>query len=181
MEKTGVTFSGGEAMLQAEFLQQCLTLCKAQGLHTCVDTAANVPQETLLRIAEHCDLFLIDLKAMNEMRHQRLCGTGNMQILENIRQLGKLRKPMWIRIPLVHGENTLEEELHDMADFLSDIPSVQQVDLFPVMNHAQDKYQALNLKDERFNQETDGRALVESAQQTLQMRSGGRLNVRRLL
>lgn len=180
-EDGGVTFSGGEAMLQEDFLQQCLSLCKAKGLHTCVDTAANVPQESLLRIAEFCDLFLIDLKAMDAARHQRLCGTKNGRILKNIRLLGKQEKPMWIRIPLIHGENTLEEELYAMADFLSAIPSVQQVDLFPVMNHAQDKYRALDFKDERFNEEADGHHLVESARLKLQQRSGGILNVKSLL
>lgn len=180
-EDGGVTFSGGEAMLQTEFLRQCLAFCKEQGLHTCVDTAANVPQEELLNVAENCDLFLIDLKAMDETRHHRLCGTGNRQILENIRLLGKLGKPMWIRIPLVDGENTLEEELCAMADFLMEMPSLQQVDLFPVMNHAQDKYRALNLASERFNEGTDGQQLVENARLTLQQRSGGRLKVRSLL
>lgn len=180
-EDGGVTFSGGEAMLQEAFLLQCLMLCKAQGLHTCVDTAANVPWDHFQRFAAFCDLFLIDLKAMDEDRHQRLCGTGNRRILENIRLLGNMKKPMWIRIPLVDGENTVEEELHAMADFLLELPSVRQVDLFPVMNHAQDKYRALNLEDERFNEEVDGHQLVESARLALQQRSGGRLNVRSLL
>ena len=88
---------------------------------------------------------------------------------------------MWIRIPLVEGENTTEEELHAMADFLSGFPSIRQVDLFPVMNHAQDKYRALNLEDERFNEAADGHQLVENARLTLQQRSGGRLHVRSLL
>ncbi|MBE5810211.1 MAG: glycyl-radical enzyme activating protein [Clostridiales bacterium] len=180
-ENGGVTFSGGEAMLQAEFLRSCLALCKGQGLHTCVDTAANVPQESILRVAEYCDLFLIDLKAMDEARHQRLCGTGNHQILENIRLLGEMRKPIWIRVPLVQGENALSEELHAMADFLMEIPSVQQVDLFPVMNHAQDKYRALNLQGGSFNLGIDGSKLVQAAMTTLQERCGGRLHVCSLL
>lgn len=68
-----------------------------------------------------------------------------------------------------------------MVDFLMEIPTVQQVDLFPVMNHAQDKYRALNLEDERFNERTDGHLLVENARLTLQQRSDRRLNVRSLL
>ena len=180
-EDGGVTFSGGEAMLQEEFLLQCLTLCKAQGLHTCVDTAANVSRDSIQRIAAFCDLFLIDLKAMDEDRHQRLCGTGNRQILKNIRRLGEMRKPIWIRIPLVQGENAQPGELSSMMDFLMEIPTVQRVDLFPVMNHAQDKYRALNLEEERFNEGTDVHRLVENARLILQQRSGGRLNVHSLL
>lgn len=180
-EDGGVTFSGGEAMLQEEFLLHCLMLCKAQGLHICVDTAANVSQDSIRRIAALCDLFLIDLKAMDEARHQRLCGTDNRQILKNIRLLGEMGKPIWIRIPLVQSENTQPEELHSMVDFLMEIPTVQQVDLFPVMNHAQDKYRAHNLEDERFNEGTDGHLLVENARLTLQQRSDRRLNVRSLL
>jgi len=180
-EDGGVTFSGGEAMLQEEFLLQCLMLCKEQGLHTCVDTAANVPQTSFQRIAAFCDLFLIDLKAMDEERHQRLCGTGNRQILQNIRLLGEQRKSIWIRIPLVQGENARPEELYAMADFLLEIPTVQQVDLFPVLNHAQDKYRALNLKAESFNLGVDGSKLVQTAKNMLQERIGGRLPVCSLL
>lgn len=146
-----------------------------------MDTAANVSQDSIRRIAALCDLFLIDLKAMDEARHQRLCGTDNRQILKNIRLLGEMGKPIWIRIPLVQSENTQPEELHSMVDFLMEIPTVQQVDLFPVMNHAQDKYRALNLEDERFNEGTDGHLLVENARLTLQQRSDRRLNVRSLL
>lgn len=180
-EDGGVTFSGGEAMLQDSFLQQCLMLCRERGLHTCVDTAANVPAERMLRIAELCDLFLIDLKAVKRERHQRLCGTDHAQILENIRLLGKMEKPMWIRIPLIHGENAQEEELHAMADFLMGIPSVERVDLFPVMNHAQDKYRALGLEAEQFNQGTDGSQLTDRAMTILRERSHGMLRLNRLL
>ena len=123
----------------------------------------------------------MDVTSAPIMGYYTKCGTGNRRILENIRLLGNVKKPMWIRIPLVDGENTVEEELHAMADFLLELPSVRQVDLFPVMNHAQDKYRALNLEDERFNEEVDGHQLLESARLALQQRSGGRLNVRSLL
>ena len=179
-EDGGVTFSGGEAMLQEDFLLRCLQLCKERGLHTCVDTAANVPSERMLRIAELCDLMLIDLKAMDSERHKRLCGTDNKQILENICLLGYAGKPMWIRIPLVSGENTQDEELCRMADFLSKIPSLKRVDLFPVMNHAQNKYRALGIKGELFNQDVDENQLTDRAMMMLRERSHSKLCLNRL-
>ena len=177
----GVTFSGGEALMQDQFVRQCLILCKEQGLHTCVDTAANVSREKLLSVAEYCDLFLIDLKAFDPALHRKLCGAGNEEVIANIRLLGEMGKPMWIRIPLVFGENARESELRAMADFLRGIASVERVDLFPVLNHAQDKYRALGIESEVFNEDVDHQALVTQAMEWMREQSQGTLHLNRLM
>ena len=177
----GVTFSGGEALLQIDFLCQCLELCRARGVSTCVDTAANVPTSSILRAAQFCDLFLVDLKAIDPSLHRRLCGIGNENTLSNIRALGRIGAPMWIRIPLVARENAVEAELQRMADFLKRIPSIQRVDLFPVINHAQDKYRALGLQAETFNDGIDVDAMVEGAMEIMHRRSDGTLKLNRLM
>lgn len=180
-EDGGVTFSGGEALMQDEFLYHCLKLCNEQGLHTCVDTAANVDRERILRVAAYTDLFLVDLKAMDPALHEKLCGVDNRRTLENIRLLGELGKPMWIRIPLVRGENAKESELRAMAQFLRGIASVKRVDVFPVLNHAQDKYRALGMQCEMFNEDGDNRDLVEMAITILEKESDGTLDLNRLM
>ena len=180
-EDGGVTFSGGEALEQDEFLCRCLKLCKEKGLHTCVDTAANVDREKILRAAEYTDLFLVDLKAMDPALHEKLCGIDNRRTLENIRLLGEMGKPMWIRIPLVRGENATESELRAMAQFLRGIASVKKVDIFPVLNHAQDKYRALGMQCELFNEDGDDRELVETAIRILEKESDGVLNLNRMM
>lgn len=180
-EDGGVTFSGGEPLMQDEFLYHCLRLCNEQGLHTCVDTAANVDRERILRVAAYTDLFLVDLKAMDPALHEKLCGVDNRRTLENIRLLGELGKPMWIRIPLVGGENAKESELRAMAQFLRGIASVKRVDVFPVLNHAQDKYRALGMHCEMFNEDGDNRDLVEMAIAILEKESDGTLDLNRLM
>lgn len=180
-EDGGVTFSGGEAMLQEEFLRECLRRCQAKDLHTCVDTAANVDRERLLRIAEYTDLFLVDLKAMDPALHQKLCGVENGKTIENIRLLGEMGKPMWIRIPLVRGENAKESELRAMAQFLRDVPTVKRVDVFPVLNHAQDKYRALGMQGELFNEDGDNQELIATAIRILEKESDGVLKLNRLM
>lgn len=180
-EDGGVTFSGGEALEQDEFLYQCLRICKEQNLHTCVDTAANVDREKMLRVAEYTDLFLVDLKAMDPTLHEKLCGADNRRTLDNIRLLGEMGKPMWIRIPLVREENTKESELRAMAQFLHSIACVEKVDVFPVLNHAQDKYRALGMQCELFNADGDDRVLVEKAIDILATESDGILNLNRMM
>ena len=180
-EDGGVTFSGGEVLGQDTFLRECLRLCKAQGLHTCVDTAACVDSEKLLRVAEYTDLFLVDLKAMDPALHEKLCGVENSRTIENIRLLGEMGKPMWIRIPLVRGENATESELRAMAQFLRGVPTVERVDVFPVLNHAQDKYRALGIQGELFNEEGDNQELIETSIRILEKESDGVLNLNRLM
>jgi pyruvate formate lyase activating enzyme len=80
----GVTFSGGEPVLQAGFLSGMLKACKSRGLHTVVETAGNVPWSSLLGIAAYTDLFLYDLKAMDACTHIRTTGAGNKRILDNL-------------------------------------------------------------------------------------------------
>lgn len=180
-EDGGVTFSGGEALLQDEFLSECLRRCKAQGLHTCVDTAANVEPDKILRVAQYTDLFLVDLKAMDPLLHKKLCGVENRKTIENIRLLGEMGKLMWIRIPLVRGENAKESELRAMARFLRGVPTVERVDVFPVLNHAQDKYRALGMKSESFNEGGDDQTLIETAIRILEKESDGGLKLNRLM
>lgn len=164
----GVTFSGGEALLQADFLRECLTLCKAKGLHTCVDTAANVPWDAVRAVAPLTDLFLVDLKAFHAPLHKRLTRSDNRLILDNIRRMDGMGYDMWIRLPLADGLNATPEELTAIADFLSGLRCVRRVDVFPVLNHAQDKYRALGLTAERFNEGVDGHELALRAIRTMQ-------------
>ena len=177
----GATFSGGEALLQPEFLTACLKLCRRRALHTCVDTALDVSPEHVRRAAQYTDLFLVDLKAMDDRLHRRLCGTGNARILENIRLIDGLGVPMWVRVPLVHGENDTNEELGAMAAFLSGLKAVHKVDLFPVLNHAQDKYRALGMEAERFNENADHGAILDNAIGILTRESHGALNLNRMM
>jgi pyruvate formate lyase activating enzyme len=127
----GVTFSGGEPLLQFEFLRACLRACRARGLHTAVDTCGLAPPEHLLAVAPLADLFLYDLKLMDPARHQQHTGAPNGLILENLRALGRVHRQIWVRIPLVPGINDDAPALQAIARFAAAIPAVRQVNLLP--------------------------------------------------
>ena len=93
----GVTFSGGECMLQIEFLTKILKACKENGIHTAVDTAGHVPYERFEQILPYTDLFLYDVKCFDSEKHRQYAGVGNGLILENLKKLLAKSTPVWIR------------------------------------------------------------------------------------
>ncbi|MFP4461735.1 MAG: glycyl-radical enzyme activating protein, partial [Thermotogota bacterium] len=97
----GVTFSGGEPLFQFEFLNEMLIKCKSQGIHTVLDTSGLAPLEKIDAIKEHTDLFLYDIKFVNEDEHIQYTGVSNILILKNLRFLISENIPLWIRIPII--------------------------------------------------------------------------------
>ncbi|MDP3565111.1 MAG: glycyl-radical enzyme activating protein, partial [Methanoregula sp.] len=140
----GVTFSGGEPMLHADFLVRLLDACRERGIHTAVDTAGLVSSEILLKVAERTDLFLYDLKLMDSDRHQKWTGVPNERILENLRMLAESGANINVRIPLVGNVNDDEENISQTARFLAGLPGEKiRVNLLPYHKIAQTKYEKL--------------------------------------
>jgi pyruvate formate lyase activating enzyme len=127
----GVTFSGGEPLCQPEFLKALLTQCRAQEIHTAVDTAGLCSPETLLEIAPLADLFLFDLKCIDPDRHLQGTGVGNSGILENLKRLSSRHQNIWIRIPVIPGFNDSDDEMRALAEVVSATAGVRQVWLLP--------------------------------------------------
>ncbi len=127
----GVTFSGGEPLMQPPFLTALLSGCRELGLHTAVDTCGFAPAEQLQAVAALSDLFLFDLKCLDAARHQAYTGVSNALILENLRLLGRLHARLWVRLPLVPGLNDDPAELTGLAQFVATIPGVELVQLLP--------------------------------------------------
>jgi len=140
----GVTFSGGEPLLQPAFLAEVLSECKRFGLHCAVDTAGNVPWTTFLAIAPLTDLFLYDIKAFDPEVHRRATGVGNQLILENLKKLVELGKPVWVRIPLVPGYNAEPEEVNAIAGFLQSLGAIERIELLPYHSLGSEKYASLD-------------------------------------
>lgn len=145
----GVTFSGGECMLQIDFLSEILRECKTEGIHTAVDTAGNVPFSYFERILPFTDLFLYDIKAISADKHKEETGTDNARILENAKRLSGKSKILF-RIPVIGGFNDEETEMQKIADFLKDI-SHEKVELLPYHTLGEHKYRALGKKAESFS------------------------------
>jgi pyruvate formate lyase activating enzyme len=141
----GVTFSGGEPLLQAEFLIELLQACGRMGIHRAVDTCAYVAQATLLEVARHTDLFLVDIKHMDSDKHRYYTGVGNDRILSNIQALAELGKALHIRLPLIEGVNGDDDNLRRSGAFIAALKNVETVDILPYHGAAAVKYARLGL------------------------------------
>jgi pyruvate formate lyase activating enzyme len=139
----GVTFSGGEPLLQKDFLKSLLVQCRGRGLHCAVDTAGNVAWEILAEIAPLTDLFLYDVKAFDEETHRRATGAGNRRILENLRRLSEAGSAIWVRIPVIPGVNDAPGEIGAIGDFLAPLAGLRQVELLPFHTLGSEKYPSL--------------------------------------
>lgn len=139
----GVTFSGGECMLQIDFLEAILKRCKEEGIHTAVDTAGHVPFEHFERILPYTDLFLYDIKCMDNATHKRHVGAENVRILENLGRLLEKNAPVLIRVPIIPGVNDTEEEMKEIKAFLHRHGAPVGVELLPYHAMGEHKYAAL--------------------------------------
>ncbi len=127
----GVTFSGGEPLMQAEFLTDLLSACRSEHLHTAVDTCGMVAREDLLGLAGLVDLFLYDLKIMEDLPHQRYTGVSNQRILQNLEALAAVHSNIWVRVPLIPGVNENGASLESAARFAAKLAGVRQVNVLP--------------------------------------------------
>lgn len=136
----GVTASGGEPLMQPEFLIRLLRACKAEGLHTAVDTSGWADPQNLLQVALYTDLFLYDLKIMDPLRHMEMTGVGNQVILSNLTTLAQRGAPLLIRIPLVPGVNDDTGNINATALFLKALPGSWKIQLLPYHRAAEEKH-----------------------------------------
>ena len=145
----GATFSGGECMLQLDFLCEILKKCKENGIHTAVDTAGNVPWESFERILPYTDLFLYDVKAVSGELHKSGTGVSNKLILENLKKLSQCADII-VRIPVIGGYNDNREEMKKAAEFLHGL-GIKKVELLPYHAMGENKYDAIGIKCEKFH------------------------------
>ena len=125
----GVTFSGGEPLLQPEFVLSALKILKKQEIHTAIDTSGYVSPDVLLTVAGQSSLILYDLKHIDNQKHTSITGVPVDPILANLKALNQLTVPVWLRIPLIPGINDDLDTLQQMAQLAKANPCVQQVDV----------------------------------------------------
>ena len=147
----GVTFSGGEPLLQPEFLTELLTLCRKREIHTAVDTCGYAPVEVIRGIAGLTDLFLFDLKLMDDLKHVEYTGVSNHIIIQNLHLLAAMGKKIWLRMPVIPGVNDTDEEIGRLKTLLSELyPAVNRLFLLPYHAAAMSKYNRLGLETEDY-------------------------------
>jgi len=139
----GVTFSGGEPLMQPTFLSALLTACRREEIHTTVDTSGFANWNVFEQIRGDVDLFLYDLKHMDSVRHREVTGVPNEVILDNLRALSERGHKVVVRVPLIPGINDDEENLAASGRFLASLPKLEGVELMGYHDIAQAKYEAL--------------------------------------
>jgi pyruvate formate lyase activating enzyme len=139
----GVTFSGGEPLMQPGFLSALLQACRKQEIHTAVDTSGFANWNVFEQIRGDVDLFLYDLKHMDSFHHREVTGVPNELILSNLRSLSERGHKIVVRVPLVPGINDDEKNLMESGKFLASLPNLEGVELMGYHDIAQAKYEAL--------------------------------------
>ncbi|MHC1695260.1 MAG: glycyl-radical enzyme activating protein [Eubacteriales bacterium] len=140
----GVTFSGGECMLQIDFLKELSKKCRAEGIRTAVDTAGNVPWSSFEKILPLTDLFLYDIKAADTSVHRALTGADNTLILSNLKKLSDSGARIWIRIPYIKECNG--QQMEGIADIIGGIKA-ERVELLPYHRLGGSKHASLGMSE----------------------------------
>lgn len=139
----GVTFSGGEPLLQPKFLLALLQACKDREIHTSVDTCGFTTWDTLDSIREYVNLFLYDLKLMDGAKHRTFTGVPNELILRNLQMLSARGHDVVLRVPIIPGINDDDENVRQTGAFAVASPGLNRVDILPYHHTAVDKYDRL--------------------------------------
>lgn len=140
----GVTLSGGEPLLQIDFVRSVLEQCRGRGVHTAVETAANLPWTRIASALPLLDLVMMDIKMMDSDKHQRATGVPNARILENAQKLGQGPLPLIVRTPVIPGVNDTPEDIAAVAGFIASFPSLVYYELLPYHPMATSKYRSLD-------------------------------------
>ena len=140
----GVTFSGGEPLMQASFLEGLLEECRRRDIHSALDTSGHVPWPTLESVRSKVDLFLYDLKMMDVEKHRELTGVTNLVILENLKRLVQEGSRVIVRLPLVKGLNDGRDHIEAAGEYLRGLNGVERVDLLSYHALGRSKYERLD-------------------------------------
>lgn len=163
----GITLSGGEPLAQAPFVVAVLTLCKEHRIHTAVDTCGYAHWEDLSAIVEMTDLFLYDVKHVNDDRHRQLTGVSNERILENLRRLDGEGCALWIRYPVIPELNDADEDVAALGEFVAHLKAVEAIHLLPLHRGGERKLERLGRPCRPLSTERDPRSAADAAAKIL--------------
>ena len=139
----GITVSGGEPLLQPEFLLELVESCADAGIHVAVDTCGLADTDSLLEVARHAGLFLFDLKLMDDDRHRALTGASNARILSNLERLAAVHRRIVVRLPLVPGLNDDDDNVRSLGAFVASL-GLTRIDVLPYHRAGIAKYHRLH-------------------------------------
>ena len=148
----GVTFSGGEPLMQPEFLREIASRCKDACIHTALDTSGYAPQKILLGILPFIDLILYDIKIMDDALHQKYTGVSNRPILENLEMLNESGKEVRLRFPVIPGITDTEKNLREIQNYLAPFHHIKHIDLLSYHDISRGKYDRFGKNDKMGSQ-----------------------------
>ena len=141
----GMTLSGGEPLAQADFCRALLEVAQGEGIHTALDTSGYGPWRRLEMLLAHTDLVLYDVKHMDPERHAALTGVSNARILGNLRRTDQLGLPIWVRVPLIVGQNDDDKNYRALGKFLAGLENVERVEILRYHALAESKYEGAGI------------------------------------
>jgi pyruvate formate lyase activating enzyme len=173
-EKGGITVSGGEPLLQIDFVIDLFTRAKKLGIHTTIDTSGNpfTREEPFFskfqQLMEVTDLLLVDIKHIDDACHLALTKQHNTNILDMLKYLDEIQKPVWIRHVLVPGINDQEIHLMNLSKFIQQLHNVKRVEILPYHTLGVYKWKELGIPYELEGVESPDQASIEKARKILQ-------------
>jgi len=144
----GATFSGGEPLMQPVFLHSLLKACEEREIHTAVDTCGYVDPKILLDMGDLADLFLYDLKAIDDRKHIEFTGVSNKLILENVKRLSDIGRRVIVRFPLIPNVNDDETDILELGTFVSSLRNVKELHILPYHKAGVEKAKRLKKQQE---------------------------------
>ena len=172
-DKGGITVSGGEPLLQIDFLIELFKKAKAQGINTTIDTsgAPFTKEEPFFskfeELMKYTDLILLDIKEINPERHKEITGLDNSNILELAKYLSETGKPVWIRHVLVPERSDYDEDLIKLDEFIKSLNNVERVEILPYHTLGVHKWESLGLEYKLAGIQSPEKERVENAKKLL--------------
>lgn len=141
----GVTVSGGEALMQPEFVTELFALCRENGVHTVLDTSGCMLNKPILKLLDVCDLCLLDMKACSDKAYRELCGGSLAKTLAFLKTLEEKNIPTWIRQVIVPGLNGTASDMEKLIELLAPYRCIKKVELLPFRKLCTEKYEKLGI------------------------------------
>lgn len=145
-KKGGITITGGEPLVQSDFVLELLQLCKKDGIHTAIDTSGYILNDKVKEILKYIDLVLLDIKVLDEESHKELTGASLEPVLKFTKYLEKINKPVWIRHVIVPEITDKDWFLERLAKYVSKMKNVEKVELLPYHKLGEFKYKEMGIK-----------------------------------
>ena len=167
----GITLSGGEPLMQPDFVLDLFKKCKEEGIHTALDTSGAVIPYNLEEILNYTDLVLLDIKHINEETHKTITGVSNKNTLKLAKLLDQKSIPTWIRYVLVPGYSDAIEDIKALSSFLTKLSNLEKIEVLPYHKMGEYKWKDLGLTNELISTPVPSKEVIRMAHEILSINS----------